>query len=104
MGSWASRRVIAILLEVCLVGLAALISLSTFPAGQGSLPDPFRLGFLVVLVLLSSRFVVRLDRGSLRLTMIATAAAALTLTPPWAAVIGALAGWLRKPLPPVGAL
>ena len=92
MGSGAKRPVIADLLEVCLGALAGLIAILAIVTGHSVQPDPIRLAFLTLFVLFSSRFVVRLDRGSLRLTMVATAASALLLSPPWAALLGAIAG------------
>ena len=54
--------------------------------------------FLVILVIFFGRFVVRLDRGHLRLTMIATQAAAMILAPPAAGLVGLIAGisWFRQ--------
>jgi signal transduction histidine kinase len=55
-------------------------------------------GFLVGLVLFLGWFVVRLDRGHLRLTMIGTQAAAMILPPPLAGLVGLVAGisWFRQ--------
>jgi signal transduction histidine kinase len=53
--------------------------------------------FLAILVIFLGWFVVRLDRGHLRLTMIGTQAAAMVLPPPLAGLIGLIAGlsWIR---------
>jgi len=54
--------------------------------------------FLIGLVLFLGWFVVRLDRGHLRLTMIGTQAAAMILPPPLAGLVGLVAGvsWFRQ--------
>ena len=53
--------------------------------------------FLTVLVIFLGGFVVRLDRGYLRLTMIGTQAASMVLPPPLAGLVGLVAGlsWVR---------
>jgi signal transduction histidine kinase len=54
-------------------------------------------GFLALMSLGLGAFVVRLDRGSLRLAMIATQSAAMLLGPPLAGLVGLVAGlsWVR---------
>jgi signal transduction histidine kinase len=53
--------------------------------------------FLIALVIFFGYFVVQLDRGSLRLTMIGTQAAGMLLVPAMAGVVGLVAGlsWIR---------
>src|SRR5207302_1776048 len=53
--------------------------------------------FCLLLVLFCSAFVVRLDRGYLRLTMIATQVSAMVLPAPLAGLMGLVAGllWIR---------
>src|SRR5205807_1158185 len=50
--------------------------------------------FCLLLVLFCSAFVVRLDRGYLRLTMIATQVSAMVLPAPLAGLMGLVAGLL----------
>jgi signal transduction histidine kinase len=71
-------------------------------AGSSSRVDPAiqmtETGFLIGLVIFFGWFVVRLDRGRLRLTMIGTQAAAMVLSPPLAGLVGLVAGvsWFRQ--------
>jgi signal transduction histidine kinase len=71
-------------------------------AGAANLPNPevalSQMVFLIALVLFLGWFVVRLDRGHLRLTMIGTQAAAMILPPPLAGLVGLVAGvsWFRQ--------
>jgi len=59
-------------------------------------------GFLAVLSLALGLFMVRLDRGGLRLTMIGTQAAAMLLGPALAGFVGLVAGLSRVPNGPKG--
>src|SRR5438270_11890793 len=69
-----------------LAGAAAML------AGTPTVRDPAALIvktlFCLVLVLFCSAFVVRLDRGHLRLTMLVTQVSAMVLTVPLAVLIG----------------
>src|SRR5258708_7697083 len=83
-------------LALCLVGALAILlgpSSPTSPATQLE-----EAAFLAVLSLALGLFVVRLDRGYLRLTMIGTQSAAMLLGPPLAGLVGLVAGlsWVRN--------
>ena len=85
-------------LELVLAGGGCLAML----AGGRTLSRPAveyaETALLVGLVIFFGWFVVRLDRGHLRLTMIATQAAAMVLAPPAAGLVGLIAGvsWFRQ--------
>jgi signal transduction histidine kinase len=66
-------------------------------AGKGVQEELFNGFFLAGLVVFFGWFVVRLDRGYLRLTMIGTQASAMVLAPPMAGLVGLVAGlsWFR---------
>src|SRR5437016_357796 len=85
-------------LELVLMGGASLAMLGTPTPTAGVSGELIRASVLVGLVLFLGRFVVRLDRGSLRLTMIGTQAAAMLLFPPLAGFVGLVAGlsWIRN--------
>jgi len=79
------------------LGLLAIVVPAFLPAGYMiDREEARRVVFLVVLTLLLGQFVVRLEVGSLRLTMIGTVAAALVLPPGWAMLVGAISAlsWL----------
>src|SRR6266513_180633 len=75
-------------------GLAMLAGAAPVPVPEVRLSET---AFLIGLVLFFGGFVVRLDRGQLRLTMIGTQAAAMILPPPLAGLVGLVAGasWFR---------
>ena len=85
-------------LELVLAGAGGIAML----AGSHNLDRPSveyaATAFLMGLVIFFGWFVVRLDRGHLRLTMIATQAAAMVLAPPAAGFVGLIAGisWFRQ--------
>ena len=95
---WAARQFVIPSLELglALVGCLAML------AGNSGLTDPSvqlqETAFLAGLVIFLGWFVVRLDRGHLRLTMIGTQAAAMVLPPPLAGLVGLVAGvsWFRQ--------
>src|ERR1700716_621923 len=105
MGGWKRagppgdlRRILLPSLELGL-GLAGCLAML---AGAAPLAVPevklTETAFLIGLVVFFGWFVVRLDRGHLRLTMIGTQAAAMILPPPLAGLVGLVAGvsWFRQ--------
>jgi signal transduction histidine kinase len=84
-------------MEVALA-LGGSLAIVYGPANQTSLePQLGEALFLALLSLVLGLFVVRLDRGYLRLTMIATQSAAMLLGPALAGLVGLVAGlsWIR---------
>ena len=83
--------------ELALTVVGAIAMLAS-PLQPGSVATQFETtAFLSVLAVVLGLFVVRLERGYLRLAMIATQAAAMTLVPPLAGVVGLTAGlsWVK---------
>src|SRR5438105_46280 len=75
-------------------GIAMLVGYRTTKQPEVALTEAL---FCLLLVLFCSAFFVRLDRGHLRLTMIATQVSAMVLPVPLAGFMGLVAGllWLR---------
>jgi signal transduction histidine kinase len=93
----AGRQFLIPSLELALAGGGCVAML----AGASVKTDPtvqlIETLFLIGLVIFLGWFVVRLERGHLRLTMIGTQAAAMVLAPPLAGLVGLIAGasWFR---------
>ena len=83
--------------ELCL-GVLGALAIMAGPSSMGRIETQLvETAFLVILSSVLGLFFVRLDRGYLRLTMIATQSAAMILTPGLAGVVGLVAGlsWLK---------
>ena len=80
------------------LGVIGSLAILRGPSGQGRVETQLgETAFLVVMSVALGLFYVRLDRGYLRLTMIATQSAAMILTPALAGLVGLVAGlsWVR---------
>jgi signal transduction histidine kinase len=85
------------------LGFLGAVAILLAPQSPGSVEAQLEeAGFLALLSLGLGLFMVRLDRGGLRLTMIATQAAAMLLGPALAGLVGLVAGLSRVPNGPKG--